>query len=85
MRKKRKNGLAESVKKFFDDSVKNIEMIIGIALLELNIKNGIFSTHFNAFILTQVFDAIRISRLFFEKHEFLMLYTCCIVTKYRRG
>ena len=30
----------------------------GIALRELNIKNGLFSTHFNAFISAQVFDVI---------------------------
>ena len=43
----------------------------GIALRELNIKNGLFSTHFNAFISAQVFDVIWISRLSFEKHESL--------------
>ena len=30
----------------------------GIALRELKIKNGLFSTHFNAFISTQAFDVI---------------------------
>ena len=43
----------------------------GIAVRELNIKNGLFSTHFNAFILTKVFDVTQISRLSFEKHESL--------------
>ena len=42
-----------------------------IALRGLNIKNGLFSTHFNAFISTQLFNVIWISRLSFEKHESL--------------
>ena len=87
MREKQKNWL---VKRFFDDSVKNIERskwMNAIALRELNIKNGLFSTQFNAFISflycyvsTQVFHVIWISRLSFEKQESLLPYICHIVT-----
>ena len=40
-------------------------------IFELNIKNGLCSTHFNSFISPQVFDVTCISRLSFEKHESL--------------
>ena len=53
----------------------------GIYLWELNIENGLFSTHFNAFISTQVFDVAWISRLYFEKHESL----CFIYAIFRGG
>ena len=63
----------------------------GIALWELNIKNGLFSTHFNAFISflyfyvsTQVFDVTWISRFSFEKQESLSLIYAILLRKMKK-
>ena len=84
MWEKRKNGLVDTVN-FFDDSVKKLRGVNkwtsqGIALWELNIKNGLFSTHFKAFISTQVFHVIWISRLSLEKQKSLC-FICAILSQ----
>ena len=84
MWEKRKNGLVDTVN-FFDDSVKKLRGVNewtsqGIALWELNIENGLFSTHFKAFISTQVFDVIWISRLSLEKQKSLS-FVCAILSQ----
>ena len=53
MRKKQKNGLVETVKKFFDDSIKNVERSKGMnksrnCSPKVEHKNGLFSNHFHA-------------------------------------
>ena len=84
---KAKKWTCRNCKSFFDDSVKKLRGVNewtsqGIALWEFNIKNGLLTTHFNAFISTQVFDVIWISRLSLDYIFYLMLYMCYIVTKY---